>query len=159
LASATSCVVILYERRRVLQAVESVRNAEKVAALQLVVGYICHELRNPLHIIKTSFRALVAVPSVASRLQNVKVQSVQSDAIDELGALEVLESLLTDDNDAPQDDELRTIVADATVALHQMQRTVNEVLDYRAISSGLSSLKLDRTPFVLGKVTVGVAMC
>jgi hypothetical protein len=67
------CVfVIKFQQKMVAQAVERTRNQEKAVAHQLVVGYICHELRNPLHIIKTSFRSLVtAVRDVANAVTNM----------------------------------------------------------------------------------------
>ncbi len=45
-----------------------------------------------------------------------------------------------------------SIISDATAALAQMQATVNEVLDFRAMDSGVGALKLNKQPVVLGEV-------
>lgn len=52
------------------------------------------------------------------------------------------------------EEELASIVSDAESALAQMQSTVNEVLDFRAIESGMSSLKLNKELVVLSDVSV-----
>lgn len=140
MAIIVSILVMMYQRKAVQQVVEIIRNEEKTAALQLVVGYICHELRNPLHVIKTSFRSVVAINRVANRLTSAKGGDCARDGPE----ADALAGVLLDDEDVPDEAEIDTILLDAAVALQQMQTTVNEVLDYRAINAGLSSLKLDR---------------
>lgn len=50
------------------------------------------------------------------------------------------------------EEDLASIITDSTSALAQMQATVNEVLDFRAIESGMNSLKLNKEPVVLEPV-------
>lgn len=57
MAMFVASFMMLYQDRRVSQSVERKLSEEKSQAHQLIMGYICHELRNPLHIIKTSFRS------------------------------------------------------------------------------------------------------
>lgn len=57
-----------------------------------------------------------------------------------------------DRGDAPCREELKSIMSDAFQALKQMHTVVNEVLDYRSITSGLSSLKYDKRPVSLKEV-------
>ena len=149
LALVVCLFVMAFQDKIISQAVERTRNQEKANAHQIVVGYICHELRNPLHIIKTSFRALVAGlksvnPGFSSRALH------HSSTLDTMDGPE--EALLAVDEEPPTDDDLLSIIGDAHTALQQMQTTVNEVLDFRAIDSGLSSLKLNRELHTLGQV-------
>lgn len=163
------CVFVMkFQQKMVAQAVERTRNQEKALAHQLVVGYICHELRNPLHIIKTSFRSLVtavrdvtnavtAVHCVTGTSTSMGSSSMTGNSGDS-GVDDVDGDngwLLQGDGDSLTDEELLSVVCDASTALQQMQTTVNEVLDYRAIDSGLSSLKLDRVPFAINQVRKG----
>lgn len=52
------------------------------------------------------------------------------------------------------DEDFKSIITDGQAALEQMQTTVNEVLDFRAIDSGVSSLKLNPTPIELSPVRI-----
>lgn len=166
-----------------------------------VVGYICHELRNPLHIVKTSFKSLALyslkrssyvpnngtnvhrVSSFASRKSSASgTTSTMTGRVSSTGTgagttsvfgaqSRRLESTGNPFNDScePRDDvaglnleeddeelsiaELKSIVSDANAALVQMQTTVNEVLDFRAIESGLNSLKLNKEPAIVTQVS------
>lgn len=62
-------------------------------------------------------------------------------------------SSVHDDQDVVSEEELKSIIADAEAALAQMQSTVNEVLDFRAIESGMSNLKLNKEPAVIADVS------
>lgn len=64
-----------------------------------------------------------------------------------------------DTDDLPTEEELRSIISDAGAALLQMQSTVNEVLDFRAIDSGMSSLKLNKQAVIVADVSTAVRCC
>jgi signal transduction histidine kinase len=155
LAVMVSAVVLLYQERLVQDAIERTRHEEKATAHQIIVGYICHELRNPLHIIKTSFTGMQASLRKLSGNQFLRApngigsnDATFSDADD----VDLLE-------EAPSEEELQSIVMDAQSALHQMLATVNEVLDYRAIDTGLSSLKLNVEPMIVSEVRGIIVRC
>jgi muconolactone delta-isomerase len=147
LALVTAAVVMLLQHRMVMQAVHQTRAEEKSHAQQLIVGYVCHELRNPLHVVLTSFRSVVS--SLCHYTGNV---AYKKEAIGESGnEEEELEGF----EDTPSEEELLSIVRDAMASMHQMQTTVNEILDFRAITTGLSSLKINSVPVSLAKVSFG----
>jgi heme exporter protein D len=144
LALITTAVVMLLQHRMVLQAVQQTRAEEKSHAQQLIVGYVCHELRNPLHVVLTSFRSVIS--SLCHYTGNY---AYKREAIGESGnEEEELEGF----EDTPSEEELLSIVRDAMASMHQMQTTVNEILDFRAITTGLSSLKINTVPVCVGKV-------
>jgi signal transduction histidine kinase len=148
LAVLVSAVVLLYQERLVQDAIERIRHEEKATAHQIIVGYICHELRNPLHIIKTSFSGMQAALRKLSGNQFLRGPTgigSNDAAFNDADDVDLLE-------EAPNEEELQSIVLDAQSALHQMQATVNEVLDYRAIDTGLSSLKLNVEPIMISEV-------
>lgn len=51
------------------------------------------------------------------------------------------------------EEELKSIISDANAALVQMQSTVNEVLDFRAMDSGMNSLKLNKEQIMVSSVS------
>lgn len=161
-----------------------------------VVGYICHELRNPLHIVRTSFKSLAVfalqrlypVPSTAggpaSSLARMASQrsmmqkqqtgaavvtdgappnqgcsngsgtsfTIVSSPTNMLASCDGFEGLVDEEDEDLSPTELKSVVSDALAALAQMQSTVNEVLDFRAIESGVNSLKLNKEPLTLHQV-------
>jgi signal transduction histidine kinase len=139
MAEGVCLVIMLYQDKTIQQAVQRTREDEKAAAHQLIVGYICHELRNPLHIIKTSFGTLVGQIQ-RLRLPRKVDNSKHSlgDSGDQLSEFDCAFG----DTDVVTPEELEAVIADAGSALAQMQATVNEVLDYRAMDGGLTALKL-----------------
>jgi signal transduction histidine kinase len=155
MAEGVCLVIMLYQNKLIQQAVQRAREDEKAAAHQLIVGYICHELRNPLHIIKTSFGTLVGQIQ-RWRHPNKPAQSQHS--VGDSGDQPFDFDLAFDDADAVTADELEAVIADAGSALAQMQATVNEVLDYRAMDGGLAALKLHLEFVRLGEVAMPVLM-
>lgn len=124
---------------------------EKSRAHQLIVGYICHELRNPLHIIRTAQATLVGwvlQHGGAAIKQYLPRGSHHSASCSEDGETDTLSN-----------EDLAGVIVDATSALAAMQSTVNEVLDFRALESGINSLKLNPRHIVIAPVCVGVGVC
>lgn len=157
LASTTLAAVVCMSvwamlDKQVTAAVQRTRIEEKVRAQQLVVGYICHELRNPLHIVRTAYQTVV---DELCRLSGRQFSFSSAGS---------LENGLGDDDDEdsdgahmpPTEQEMRAMLSDGKSALAQMQATVNDVLDYRSLEHGLSSLKINKQPAMLSKVRMSV---
>ena len=118
---------------------------EKTAAHQLIVGYICHELRNPLHIVRTAHKvlvdwALLRDPALRPYLPKTTIRRPSEEDNDGV--------------DSMSSQELAGVIKDATSALGVMQGTVNEVLDFRSIQNGINSLKLNPQVFAVAEVSV-----
>lgn len=150
-AIALSVAVWRSADKRLAMALENAHAEERIKAQQLVVGYICHELRNPLHIMRTAFQTVVGELCRVTGKYSLPRQgtgdlAAADDSEESLGSFEREEPAV------PTDDEMRSIMFDGRSALSQMQSTVNDVLDYRSLEQGLSSLKLDRQPVQLSKV-------
>jgi hypothetical protein len=64
-----------------------------------------------------------------------------------------------EDMTAVEPAEILCVVSDAKAALGQMQTTVNEVLDFRAIENGMGSLKLRVGPVPVTRVRVFCLRC
>ena len=156
LAITVALFTLVFQRKNVQQALERARAEEKAAAHQLIVGYICHELRNPLHIVKSSLASLIhcALKNIAERLPVAELHQ----HLCEFSALLADMGGITMEDALPAHDDVISVVRDAKSALAQMQSTVNEVLDFRAIESGLNSLKLDCKQVVLGDVIMPVLL-
>lgn len=190
LSLSTAVFVMKFQHSLVQQALDKVRGEEKDKAHRIVVGYICHELRNPLHIVKNAFQALseqlkrsmlaprphfppnpgmmhlssadsgtvalsgppvwsaaASPPLVPRQVHFPREGRAASDAGSTPGEFRQL------DSDVLSDDEMQSVLGDATAALAQMQSTVNEVLDFRAIESGMNNLSLRKEPYSLSDVS------
>jgi signal transduction histidine kinase len=100
-----------------------------------IVGYICHELRNPLHVLETWFDLFFSnfgkssTPVGKHTPHSSSLQSVTSPAA----------SVASGDANNPfshlSHDDLVTASQDISNALAQMRCIVNDVLDYRAVSA------------------------
>ena len=174
LAVAVCLSVWTLQDKKVGAAVHDARVQEKIYAQQLVVGYVCHELRNPLHIVKTAFRAMVTSMTATSPRGNTSregngsaVSAFHSPAgmtsQDDYGTdkLSVPATSCSengeddsDDEPPPTEEELHSIIEDARSALVQMQTTLNDVLDYRSLEAGVGALKLNKQPISLAKVLI-----
>ena len=80
---------------------------------------MCHELRNPLHVLETWFAALI--------MHNKCLQSPTSAA----GNGE--RKLFFADDAGTDEDEIAVITADVESALQQMRTMVDDVLDLRQV--------------------------
>jgi hypothetical protein len=159
LATAAAVFGMLFHHRMVVAATERVKNAEKAAAHQLIVGYICHELRNPLHIVKTSFKMLSSVARQYTAERGYKEPLMKYDEMGELDDSSSGGGEGDEDMTAVEPAEILCVVSDAKAALGQMQTTVNEVLDFRAIENGMGSLKLRVGPVPVTRVRVFCLRC
>ncbi len=126
----------------------SVRNSSvAVNALQVsrkahnaIVGYLCHELRNPLHVLETWFKTII-----------------------DSAALHASSTGSTDMNGMDGDD-IVVITADVEAALSQMRSTVDDVLDFRQVASvpllvALSSFYVNVYLMLLGPVNNIACVC
>ena len=97
-----------------------------------VVGYVCHELRNPLHVLAQWFVSLLqpSEQSTSAPQHNGKIIQPLADGKPCDDA--------TDSNpsDALTASERTEIIADVKDAIFQMQSTVNDVLDFRKLNDG-----------------------
>ena len=82
-----------------------------------IVGYICHELRNPLHVVETWFRVLLGIQVDGG------TERRDSDG----GGLVEADTMSAEDK--------ATVAQDIGNALAQMRSIVNDVLEYRAVSA------------------------
>ncbi len=76
----------------------------------VIVGYVCHELRNPLHVLHTWFQVLLK--------HHMEYATAKATAKAKAGE--------------PEDD-LQLAMMDVAGALGQMRSTVNDVLDHRRV--------------------------
>ncbi len=97
----SSCVD--HERDQVLGAIAASRTTHNI-----IVGYICHELRNPLHVLEAWFDVLVS-----------QVDAVKGDVSGSFCETER--------------EDLRQATEDVKGALEQMRSTVDDVLDFRRV--------------------------
>ena len=143
------CLIVWRGRdKRLSMLLEHVHAEERIKAQQLVVGYICHELRNPLHIVRTAYQTVVAeLVRLTGKYEASSSFRSHSSATED-GDED--EDLVT----PPTEDEMKSMLQDGKSALAQMQATVNDVLDYRSLEHGISSLKLNKQPIKLSKASL-----
>jgi hypothetical protein len=91
------------------------------AAHNAIVGYVCHELRNPLHVLETWFKILLSEHPAMSRGEAPSLESSR------LGKFHTL----TDDGCTS--DDIALICVDVKSALSQMRTTCDDVLDLRRV--------------------------
>ncbi len=101
-----------------------------------IVGYVCHELRNPLHVLETWFRTLVEQTEVLT------ATAMKLEGFPEKTSSETAESAM--------------IVADVESALNQMRSTVDDVLDFRQVHWQCDSESECAAFFVKGACAVSV---
>ncbi len=94
-----------------------------------VVGYVCHELRNPLHVLETWLKTLTASPIQLEASESPCTTAADSEVLSGVPATgpqvaaRGLTGLL----------ERELIVADINAAMSQMRATVDDVLDFRRV--------------------------
>jgi signal transduction histidine kinase len=88
-----------------------------------IVGYVCHELRNPLHVVETWVQVMLQQFASNGRgsLFSPSPSSFTSDAVP---------VLVTGDSD---DTDWQQVAEDVHAALLQMRNTVDDVLDFRMV--------------------------
>ena len=166
---AVGCIVLGFVvfDKQAKSAEERLLSQQKENANLAIVGYVCHELRNPLHVVKAAVR--VAVEELSNRFRaspagtsgfDLTSTTLASQADPQRDKDDLVRVLLGlgDATDTYTRDEVLNAVGDLQSAIQQMQTTVNDVLDFRAMQTGLNSLRLKKTVINIEDVSTALAL-
>ncbi len=112
---------------------------------------MCHELRNPIHVLKSTLAMLlddVQMPTTLSypllrHQSSLSTVHLTADTSARSPALQVWHSPIANSPCSPdQLNQRREMVADVLAALDRMEATVNDVLDFRKLDANMFKMNL-----------------